>query len=324
MHIVTLANGHSFNADHGVSLLDAARVQNLVLEHGCRTGRCGLCKAHAIGATEVIRTETSLTEAEQAAGMILTCCRAAASDLALNIEDLGALADIAIRILPCRISAIDRPTSDIARVTLRTPPGRNLSYLAGQYIDVIRGAVRRSYSIANAPRADGTIELHIKRVIGGAMSAYWFKEARVDDLLRLEGPLGTFFQRSSTRPIVLFATGTGIAPAIAMLEAAAAASDSVRPTTLLFWGNRTDSDIYWHPDAALDVDFIPVLSRAMPDWQGARGWVQHVALARAAELAGADIYACGSPVMIEALQDALDAAKIPDYRLWSDAFLASG
>ena len=203
MHRVTLSNGRTFVADPAISILDAARAGGIVLEYSCRTGRCGVCKTNVQrGETKILNPETEgLAESELAAGTVLTCCRAAAGDIWLDLEPLDRLAGLAIRTIPSRIVSVDLVASDIVKVVLRVPPASSMHFVAGQYIDVIASDVRRSYSIANAPRADGLIELIIKRYPGGTLSNYWFERAKVNDLLRIEGPFGTFFSaRGCTAP----------------------------------------------------------------------------------------------------------------------------
>ena len=274
MSIVTLSNHKSFTADPGKSLLDCAKSQGIVLEYSCRTGRCGVCKANVLqGDTEVVQPELALTEEERACGAILTCCRAAVTDVELDLEDLGLLADIQIKTMPCRLDILERLADDVLRVVLRTPPKSALFYLPGQYIDVIgKDGVRRSYSIANAVREDAKLELHIRHVPDGVMSQYWFGEAQANDLLRLEGPLGTFCLRgASTTNLVFMATGTGIAPVKAMLEALSAAPETLRGKCIyVYWGGRTEQDLYWQPDfPSLGLTYRPVLSRADTQWPGA-------------------------------------------------------
>src|SRR4051812_16800416 len=107
---ITLANARSFRAERGTVLLDAAIACGVVLEHGCRTGRCGGCKAQVTaGDTIAIKPEPSLRAEELDGGWILTCAREAVSDdVALDIEDLGALASIGTRTQPCRIDSLQK------------------------------------------------------------------------------------------------------------------------------------------------------------------------------------------------------------------------
>jgi CDP-4-dehydro-6-deoxyglucose reductase len=328
MALVKLLSGQTFNSDPGTSLLDSAKVAGITLEYSCRTGRCGVCKATVLsGDTEAFKGESSLTAEEVAAGMILTCCRHAISDVEIDAEDIGALGDVEVKTLPCRIDTITRLADNVVEVVLRVPPASKLHYLAGQYLDVIgEGGLRRSYSIANAPRADGKLELQIREVEQGAMSRYWFGSAKPNDLLRLEGPLGTFCLRDKDASTLVFlATGTGIAPVKAMLEQllsnpALAAGKKI----LIYWGGRTVSDIYWAPRfEALNATFVPVLSRVSLDWQGRTGYVQAVLLEDGVDLTQAVVYACGSEDMIHSAREALTLAGLPVKNFYSDAFVSS-
>ncbi len=218
-------------------------------------------------------------------------------------------------------------TPDVLKVVLRLPPTSEFNFYPGQYVDVIgSGGLRRSYSVANAPTADKLIELHIRRVDGGAMSAYWFDEARVNDLLRLHGPRGTFFLREiAGADLVLLATGTGIAPVKSMLEGLRTVPKAEQPASIaVYWGGRTRGDLYWQPDTSdLEFRFVPVLSRADATWQGKRGHVQDVLLSDGVDTSKMFVYACGSNAMIHSAHDLLRAAGLPDNRFHSDAFVCS-
>ena len=265
---ITLANSTSFEAESSQTILEAARSHSIALEHSCRTGRCGVCKARVKqGATEAIKSEESLTEEEKLEGFILTCCRSASTDLQLDIEDLGELGHVQVKTLPCRIHDIYLRADDVIEVVLRTPPSSNLEYLPGQYVDMIgKDGLRRSYSIANAPREDGKITLQIRKVENGRMSHYWFNEAKSNDLLRAEGPLGTFcLRRTKASILILLATGTGIAPVKAILEQLSTSPVlNVYSQIHLYWGGRTEQDLYWQPDFPdMRLNYTPVLSRAV-------------------------------------------------------------
>lgn len=309
-------------------MLDAALRAGIVLEHSCKTGRCGSCKTQLLGGSSFpLVDEIGLSQAERDAGWILTCVRCAKNDIQLDIEDLGGIRVYPAKTLPCRIAALERLSSDVLRVILRLPPNRQLDYHPGQYIDVIgKEGLRRSYSVANALASDKTIELHIRQVPEGAMSRYWFEEARINDLLRLNGPLGTFFLRDvSGLDLVLLATGTGIAPIKAMLEGLAAGPLVRLPRSIsVYWGGRASQDLYWNPEGVgLALRYIPVLSRGDSSWRGARGHVQQAALQSGASLEQAVVYACGSLVMTNSARAQLVAAGLNGRRFYSDAFVPS-
>jgi CDP-4-dehydro-6-deoxyglucose reductase len=326
--VVKLSNGREFSATAGAALVDAALSAGITLPHSCKTGRCSTCKCKVLqGETTALQTETGLTDAEKAQGWILSCVRSVLTDVTLEVEDLGNVVLPPSKTLPCRISSIDRLAADVARVTLRLPPAADFRSIPGQYIDVIGpGGVRRSYSLANANTADKTLELHIRAVDGGVMSDYWFKQAKANDLLRFNGPLGTFFLRGLDQlHLVFLATGTGIAPVKAMLESLThIATEQAPQSVTVFWGARTAEDLYFDPQAIpAGHRFVPVLSRAATGWAGVSGYVQNALLATQPDLARTVVYACGSDAMIRSAKECLLAAGLPDSHFFADAFVPS-
>jgi CDP-4-dehydro-6-deoxyglucose reductase len=327
--IAKLADGREFHAAEGTSLLDAALAAGVVLPYSCRTGRCSTCKAKVrSGSTRAIIGESGLTPGESDEGWILTCARTAASDVVLEAEDLAGVALPAPRTLPCRISQLVHLAPDVLRVVLRFPPTADFAFIAGQYVDLIGPTgTRRSYSLANASFAEKTLELHIRAVEGGAMSQYWFGQAKVNDLLRLYGPLGTFFLRDiAGNDLIFLATGTGIAPIKSMLESVAHLPVDQRPRSLtVLWGGRKRHDLYLDV-AGIPGDhaYIPVLSRPDEEWSGAKGYVQDALLALNRPLEEATVFACGSDTMIRSAKEALTKRGLPSGRFYSDAFVSSG
>ena len=330
---ITLSSGTSFESDRGTSMLDAALAKGVVLEHSCRTGRCGSCKAHVThGSTVSLRPSVALTDEERARGWVLTCTEEALSDTQLDIEDLGALVHIETRVTPARIDAIERLADDVLRVQLRLPPRSPFRFLAGQYLDVTSPAgVKRSYSIASAAASPERVELQVRRVEGGQLSGYWFEQAKANDLLRFNGPRGTFFLRPVVGLDVIFlATGTGIAPILSMLQQLAAMPAVDQPRSVaLYWGGRHREDHYLDPRTALPaLRYVPVMSRGDVAWAGARGHVQdvlahEVAHGQAPPLEQAVVYACGSDVMIHGARNLLSNIGLPAKRFFFDAFVSS-
>ena len=329
-HQILLANGRKFSADAESSILDNALRQGFALEHSCKNGRCGVCKAQLLnGQTEVLQHEESLQEAEKQAGFILTCCRKALDNIEIDAEDLPELQGIQTKTIPARIDSLEFLTPSVVQVVLRTPPNNTLQFLPGQYISVIGpNGTRRAYSVANAPRVDHKIVLHIKKVEQGVLSQYWFEQAKVNDLLRLEGPMGTFFLRDQLpQTLILLATGTGLAPIQALLEKlqALAQQGQTLPKIAVYWGNRHEQDIY----SELPVQHISgidahlVLSRPKQGWAGRKGYVQQAVLEDFGNLQNAAVYACGSGSMIASAKVALLEAGLPGNRFYSDAFVST-
>ena len=329
MAIIHLTSGREFAAESGVSLLDAASAAGIALPYSCRTGRCSTCKALVQrGQTRPLTDETGLSPVEIEAGWILTCVRTAETNVELDIEDLAGITLPQPRTLPCRIAELEKLAPDVLRVNLRLPPTSNFSFIPGQYIDVIgTNGTRRSYSLANASYSEKMLELHIRAVNGGSMSDYWFNHAKANDLLRLNGPLGTFFLRELKNTDIFFlATGTGIAPVKAMLESLMYVPEYLQPQSItVLWGGRKTEDFYIDIAAIPGMHrYIPVISRSHQGWTGAEGYVQDILLSTAPDLSKAAVYACGSDAMIHAARKLLSNAGLPVARFYSDAFVSSG
>jgi len=231
------------------------------------------------------------------------------------------------KIQTCRISSLEKLAPDVLKAVLRLPPNVVLNFIPGQYIDVIGpGGIRRSYSLANAPKTDNTLELHIRAVNNGVMSQYWFNQAAVNDLLRLHGPQGTFFLRNiAKRDLIFLATGTGLAPVKAMLEALPGLASDQRPSSItVMWGARHEHDLYFDVTSLRGIQtYIPVLSQANGRWLGERGYIQEVLLRYMPDLRNAAIYACGSVGMIHGAKQLLADSGLPLARFYSDAFVPS-
>ena len=329
MLVVSLISGKKFKTLGSESILDAAAKEGVNLPYSCKTGRCSTCKCKVLSGQSVATVdELGLTSEEKAQGFILSCVRSALTDMFIEMEDLGDQVIPEVKTLPSRISSLEKLAPDVISLKLRFPLNTPFTFLAGQYVDVIGpGGIRRSYSVANAPASDNQLELHIRAVQSGAMSQYWFDQAKVSDLLRINGPLGSFFARPLTGlHLVFLATGTGIAPVKAMLEQLATAPLDKQPlSATLYWGGREPQDLYadpslWHPS----LRYVPVLSRAPGDWTGARGHVQNSLLNDEPDWANTVVYACGSDAMIQSAKAELTQASLPTNRFYSDAFVPSG
>lgn len=328
MTLVTLKSGKTFESVQGESILDAATRANIILPYSCKTGRCSMCKCKMLeGETKALVTEWGLSEKEKADGWILSCARTAITDLFIETEDLQSIALFEAKTLPCRISHLEKLAPDVLKVILRLPPRATLNFIPGQYIVVIGpGGVRRSYSLANAPKKENTLELHIRAVEQGVMSQYWFERSALNDLLRIYGPQGTFFLRNvAKRDLIFLATGTGFAPVKAMLEALPSLGPDQRPASItVVWGARQTQDFYFDVPSLPGIHkYIPVLSKGDVTWQGERGHVQEVLLRHFSDLDNAIVYACGSASMIQSAKSMLVAAGLPNRYFYSDAFVCS-
>jgi CDP-4-dehydro-6-deoxyglucose reductase, E3 len=327
MHKVKVQpSGHQFDVEEGESVLTAALRQDLVLPYGCRNGACGTCKGRIVaGQVDYgVYQKKALTEDEKAQGKALFCQARPRSDLLIEARTIGAAKDIQIKTLPCRVQKIERLADDVIVLHLRLPANERLQFLAGQYIDfLLRDGSRRSFSMGNAPHDDELIQLHVRHVAGGQFTDHVFGKMKERDILRLEGPFGTFFLRDdSAKPIVFVASGTGFAPIRSIIESARS-KGVTRPMTL-YWGGRRPKDLYMDALARQwPLKYLPVLSDALAEdrWSGRTGFVHRAVMEDFPDLSAHQVYACGVPVMVEAARrDFTQQCGLPEDEFFADSF----
>lgn len=325
---ITNLDGISFQQLDGQSVLDASIEAGYAINHSCRSGRCGFCKVQLLaGETQTYRRE-ELSSQELKDNWILTCARTAITDVQIDAGTLSKLEVPKSMNIPCGIADLSLVSSDVLRVTLRLPLVVRFAYLAGQYVDITNAfGITRSYSLAIVKAHDQTIELHIRKLKHGAMSDYWFNQAKVHDLLTLHGPKGTFFWRDvAGKDVYMLATGTGIAPIQAMLAAHQHLPVALQAASItVIWGGRKPEDFYLDvQNDSGNVTFIPTLSVNHPAWSGAYGYVQDVLLSLNPNMDNARVYACGSPLMIDQAQQKFLAQGLNPQHFLADAFVSSG
>lgn len=284
-------------------LLDQILAQGIDLPYSCRRGDCGLCA--------VTLTNGSLVPHEPARPFrrhddyLLCNCRVIADAPARIAQPwFPELAGITARRSPSKIQALHRLSEDVMELILRLPPTTSFPYLPGQHIRLTNAEqVTRSYSLAAPPEADRLLRIHVRKVEGGAFSDYLFQRARPNDLLQLEGPFGHFFLRQcfAERRLIFLATGTGIAPVLALLLVLKQTPAAVRPPIQLYWGNRTAEQAYLHEalcalQQEMGFEYQPLFSRELSSDRPRH--VQQL-LTEPADLLDAVVYAAGSAAMVE-------------------------
>ena len=310
-----------FSGTEESSILDSALAAGIHLEHSCKNGDCGVCESTLL----VGEVTDSEGKAYGQGDKVLTCNCKPKSDLQLQAHYYPELQGQVKRIVPCKVNSIELVSDDVMKLTLRLPPTAKMDFLPGQYVNLQYKGVTRSYSIANCNGIDG-IELHIRNVVNGQMSSLLFSELQVNTLMRIEGPCGTFFIREGERPIIFIAGGTGFAPVKAMVEHLVENASSRE--IYIYWGMPLGKDFYSLLPQELDdkferIHFVPVVSGNDPTWNGRKGFVHHAILEDFDSLESFDIYACGSPVMIDASKKDFISKKMSVDNFYSDAFTAS-
>jgi CDP-4-dehydro-6-deoxyglucose reductase len=327
----------SFTVDRDERILAAALRQGIGLPYGCRDGACGSCKSRLLEGRVIHGAHQSkaLSADEEAAGFILTCCATPQTDCVVEARSVPGAGEFPILKLPSRVLSIDKPTADVAVLKLQLPANQNLQYRAGQYVEfILRDGARRSYSMANAPHHLGTppaIELHIRHMPGGKFTDHVFGAMKEKDILRMEGPFGSFFLReASDKPLVLLASGTGFAPIKALIEHME--FKGITRPAVLYWGCRSKADLYLHEwaEAAAarlpHLRYVPVLSepKAQDGWTGRTGFVHQAVMADLPDLSGHQVYACGAPIMVESAErDFIARCGLPADEFFADSFTSA-
>ena len=326
-------SGRQFSASGQETILAAAIHAGVGLPYGCKDGACGSCKCKKLSGevTHDAYSENALSEAELAAGLILTCRATATSDVLESRQVTGANA-FPIKKMPVRVNALEKLSHDVMRVQLQLPAHTAFQFHAGQYLEfILRDGSRRAYSMATPPHVAANtpaIELHIRHMPGGKFTDHVFGAMKEKEILRAEGPFGSFFLREdSDKPMVFLASGTGFAPIKALLEHMQH-KVMTRPVSL-YWGGRRPEDLYmdaWLKELSTsmpNLSYVPVISDALPEdhWSGRTGYVHQAVLDDFADLSGHEVYACGAPVVVDAARSSYTSQRgLPEECFFADAF----
>lgn len=325
-------NQSSYTANEGETILAAALRNGHMYPYGCQAGVCGACKASIIsGKVDYGMSDPStLTNEEKSAGKCLLCQGTPKSDLVISVNEIEVAQSIEIKTLPTRVNEKNLLADDVVQLFLTLPKTQTFNFLAGQYINIqLKDGKTRSFSIGNNSSSvqDNGLELHIRIVPEGHYSPYVLNHLKVKDILRIQGPFGTYFLRTDEqRPIIMVAGGTGFAPIKGLIEEALEINHN--QAIHLFWGARAKADLYlddlaqqWAEEHA-HIQYTPVLSEPKDEdnWQGETGFV-HEAVARAYDDVSAySVYASGPPIMTDSVQAALIEKQLDTDYYHSDAF----
>lgn len=320
----------SFEVENHETILEASIRNSSGLPYSCRDGSCGTCKVLLKSGELKIGdfSETALTEQEQAEGYVLCCRSYPSSDIVIESDAVVSEGMPPIIKMPVRVSEITKPAEDVAVVRFEIPKTKTFQFLPGQFVELtLKNGITRCYSMANGVD-ESFLEFHIRHVPNGQFTTNVFNEMKPKDVLKLQGPLGSFFLREDTeKPIIFLASGTGMAP-IASIIKHMQKHKIDRPTSI-YWGCRSQKDLYldhWLQVLAKDranLNYFPVLSEPDDSWKGKKGFVHEAVLSDCSDLSDFQVYACGAPPMIEAAKrDFLAKRNLPQNEFYADAFVA--
>jgi NAD(P)H-flavin reductase/ferredoxin len=308
-------------------VLDAAERAGYSMPSSCRKGACNTCEAGLLDGEVEQRGRGRKTARD---GTALMCRSQPRSDLVIHPKRFERIDIFRRKVITARIFRLARPASDVTIVNLRFPIGLRAPFKAGQNLQVIMAdGDRRNFSMANAAHHNDGAELHIRHVAGGRFSVGTLSKLAVGDPLQIEIPYGDFYLRATDRPVILIASGTGFAPIKSIIETSIHAGN--RRSMHLYWGARRREDIYladlperWAQRLPW-FSFTPVLSEPSSSWRGRSGLVHDAVHEDRADLARADVYACGNPLMVSAAQRSFTKEHgLPEAQFFADAFVEAG
>lgn len=324
-------SGRSFTVPRGDTVLIAGISQGIGLPYGCKDGACGSCKCKMLSGSVVHSNHQNraLSPEEEANGYVLTCCATPQSDLVLESRQVTEVGALPIKKMPTRVSKMRKASEDVMVIQLQLPANDTFAYRAGQYVEfILRDGSRRSYSMANAPHLGPGVEMHIRHMPGGKFTDHVFGAMREKEILRIEGPFGSFFLREdSDKPIIMVASGTGFAPVKALIEHMQ--HQGTTRKVVLYWGARRPLDLYMQDwvkaqlAAMPTLNFVPVVSDASESdtWMGRTGFVHHAAMQDFPDMRAYQVYACGAPIVVESARtDFVAQCGLDADEFFADAF----
>lgn len=313
------------------TVADAAYRQKINVPIDCRDGACGACKSSCesgefdMGSNYI---DDALTEEELKEGFVLTCQMRPKSDCVVSIPASSAVCKTTQTSLTTTIKDVRLVSDSTITLTVVGDDIKKLSFLPGQYanLQVPGTEAHRAYSFSSMPK-DGEVSFLIRNVPGGLMSSYLTGSAKPGDTLVMNGPKGSFYLRDIVRPVLMLAGGTGLAPFTAMLDKIAAAGGSPFPVHLIY-GVNNDTDL-------VDIDKLAAFAQSMPNFsyalvvvdpnseQPKKGYVTNHLEAGQLHDGEVDIYLCGPPPMVEAVNQYLRDQGVKPISFHYEKFAAS-
>ncbi|OTA16939.1 CDP-6-deoxy-delta-3,4-glucoseen reductase [Xenorhabdus vietnamensis] len=309
-----------FFSDENFTILEQAELNGHSLKNGCRLGACRVCKLKLLsGDIEyIVGNKIGLTKKELDENYFLPCCAVAKSNIACELDgDNKTLSETKEGAVICDIKRIPGVTILKFKLSKRS----KMNFIPGQYIGIeVPNREYRYYSIANIPKNDGYVEIHVAKNKNGVFSDLICEKLEVNDVLWIYGPYGDFISgyHDEVRDIVFVATGTGFAPIKSIIESGLFNERKI----YLLWGGRRRVEHYFSEiidnwkNTLHNFNFHMALSRQNEEehLESHCGYVQDVFRKEIDLNDDIEVYMCGSPNMINDMSELLKN----DYQLHED------
>ena len=327
--------GDVIEVDEDQTILDAALRQGVWLPFACGHGTCGTCKV-TVTDGDVDHGEASLfalMESERDDGVTLACCARPECDLTIeaDIDVDDDFEGYPVRDFVGTVTEVRDLSPTIKGIWFELDDA--MEFQAGQYVNLNIPGVEgtRAFSIANKPSDSQVVELHVRKVEGGAGTTYLHEELQVGDTLDISGPYGQFFTRKSDDQDAIFiGGGSGVSSPQSMILELLEENDGRQ--IYLFQGARNVSELYnreLYQGLAEQHDnfhYIPALNapEAGEDWQGFTGFVHDAAIDHFdGKFSGHKAYLCGPPPMIDACITALMQGRLFERDIHMERFVTA-
>ncbi len=306
----------SFLCRDDETILEAALSAGINIPYSCRQGSCKSCIIKKLsGEIDYIKSDFFQENQKN----IISCQAYPLTDLVLDLNEKAINAGINVKTLPTRIASIERKKSTTI-LQLKLPSHEKFSFLPGQYLNILlKNNQKRAYSIASRLE-ESYLELHIKFYENGLFSDILLSNLKVGDLLRIEGPLGSFNWHFNERPVLFIASGTGFAPICSMLKTHLA---SFKHPVHFYWILKEEDHLYsslpiqWQEQFS-QFKFFPFIRKQQ------QNPIHQTLLTHYPDLKKFDIYLCGNENMIETTRNALREEKFSEEQIFVDKFLSTG
>ncbi len=304
----------------GESVLDALLRSNFPISHSCKAGVCQSCLLHAPGQAIPEKAQDGLKDTLKAQGYFLACACHPGGDLVVSPP----AADLQVA---AKISCLQLLSENVLRVRL-TSTGP-FAYRSGQFVTLVReDGLSRSYSLASLPQ-ENHLELHVRRVSGGAMSGWLHDGATADMTVWLRGPAGQCFYvpGAPEQPLLLAGTGTGLAPLYGIARDAILQGHT--GAIWLFHGALDDAGLYLVDelralsDRNANFQYVPTVLRSGGPGEAEVGALDGAILSRFPKLSGWKGYVCGDPAIVNSLRKKFFLAGMASRQIYADPFLPS-
>jgi len=312
-------------------LADAAYRQKVNIPLDCRDGACGTCRGHCESGQYEMPPESYIEDAlepqDAAAGHVLACQMRPTSDCVVRIPATSGACKTGVADFGAKIAAVDQLSASTIRLSVTLDQPDALDFLPGQYVNVkVPGTEHtRSYSFSSAPGA-GVASFVVRNVPGGLMSDYLSAQAEAGQAVSFAGPFGSFYLRPVTRPVLMLAGGTGIAPFLSMLDVLAA-KGFAQPVRLVY-AVTNDHDL-------VGLEQLERIAAAHPRFQYVTAVAAQASTHPRKGYATAhvepgwinggdvDVYLCGPVPMVEAVRGWMESTGIKPANFYFEKFSAS-